>query len=38
MSTHEDRMSAYFRYKYKKFGMSTGRINFMEEARAGMNG
>ncbi|CAI1776699.1 recombination protein F [Serratia liquefaciens] len=33
MSTHEDRMSAYFRYKYKKFGMSAGRINFMEEAR-----
>ncbi|CAI9404869.1 AAA family ATPase [Lelliottia sp. T2.26D-8] len=38
MSTHEDRMSAYFRYKYKKFGMSAGRINFMEEARAGING
>ena len=34
MSTHEDRMSAYFRYKYKKFGMSAGRINFMEEARS----
>ncbi len=33
MSTHEDRMSAYFRYKYKKFGMSAGRINFMEQAR-----
>jgi len=38
MSTHEDRMSAYFRYKYKKFGMSAGRINFMEEARSGING
>lgn len=38
MSTHEDRMSAYFRYKYKKFGMSAGRINFMEEARLGING
>lgn len=34
MSTHEDRMSAYFRYKYKKFGLSAGRINFMEEARS----
>ncbi|QPF26521.1 AAA family ATPase [Klebsiella sp. BDA134-6] len=33
MSTHEDRMSAYFRYKYKKFGMSAARINFMEQAR-----
>ncbi|EKN4209743.1 AAA family ATPase [Yersinia ruckeri] len=33
MSTHEDRMSAYFRYKYKKFGMSASRINFMEQAR-----
>lgn len=32
MSTHEDRMSAYFRYKYKKYGMSASRINFMEEA------
>lgn len=32
MSTHEDRMSAYFRYKYRKFGMSAGRINFMEVA------
>ncbi|WP_152977088.1 hypothetical protein [Franconibacter pulveris] len=38
MSTHEDRMSAYFRYKYKKFGMAAGRINFMEEARSDMNG
>lgn len=34
MSTHEDRMSAYFRYKYKKFGMPAGRINFMEQARS----
>jgi DNA repair exonuclease SbcCD ATPase subunit len=34
MSTHEDRMSAYFRYKYKKFGMPACRINFMEEARS----
>lgn len=33
MSTHEDRMSAYFRYKYKKFGMPAGRINFMEASR-----
>lgn len=33
ISTHEDRMSAYFRYKYKKFGMPVGRINFMEQAR-----
>lgn len=33
VSTHEDRMSAYFRYKYKKFGMPAGRINFMEQAR-----
>lgn len=37
MSTHEDRMSAYFRYKYKKFGMSAGRINFMEAARSGID-
>ncbi len=37
MSTHEDRMSAYFRYKYKKFGMSAGRINFMETARTGID-
>jgi DNA repair exonuclease SbcCD ATPase subunit len=34
MSTHEDRMPAYFRYKYKKFGMPACRINFMEEARS----
>ncbi|MGO2334072.1 AAA family ATPase [Providencia sp.] len=33
MSTHEDRMSAYFRYKYKKFGMYASRINFMEQSR-----
>lgn len=33
ISTHEDRMSAYFRYKYKKFGMPVGRINFMEQDR-----
>lgn len=33
MSTHEDRMSAYFRYKYKKFGMPADRINFMDIAR-----
>lgn len=38
MSTHEERMSAYFRYKYKKFGMSAGRINFMEEARSAFEG
>ncbi|HEI8863328.1 TPA: AAA family ATPase [Morganella morganii] len=38
MSTHEDRMSAYFRYKYKKFGMSAGRINFMEQARLVIDG
>ncbi|WP_114195215.1 AAA family ATPase [Edaphovirga cremea] len=37
MSTHEDRMSAYFRYKYKKFGMSAGRINFMEAACSGID-
>lgn len=37
MSTHEERMSAYFRYKYKKFGMSAGRINFMEEARTAID-
>ncbi|WP_350238076.1 AAA family ATPase [Pectobacterium colocasium] len=37
MSTHEDRMSAYFRYKYKKFGLSAGRINFMEEARSAID-
>lgn len=36
ISTHEERMSAYFRYKYKKFGIPTGRINFMEQARAAM--
>ncbi|OEC54245.1 MULTISPECIES: AAA family ATPase [unclassified Aeromonas] len=37
MSTHEDRISAYFRYKYKKFGMSSGRINFMEHARSSID-
>ncbi|HAW3340205.1 TPA: purine NTPase [Escherichia coli] len=37
ISTHEDRMSAYFRYKYKKFGMPAGRINFMEAARSGID-
>lgn len=34
IATHEDRMSAYFRYKYKKFGIPVGRINFMDESRA----
>lgn len=38
ISTHEDRISAYFRYKYKKFGMSAGRINFMEETRSAIEG
>lgn len=33
ISTHEDNMSAYFRYKYKKFGLPVARINFMEQAR-----
>ncbi|MFD1009437.1 AAA family ATPase [Oceanisphaera ostreae] len=37
ISTHEDHMSAYFRYKYKKFGMPVGRINFMEQARAAID-
>lgn len=37
MSTHEDRMSAYFRYKYKKFGMSADRINFMEQASSAID-
>ncbi|MFV8447031.1 AAA family ATPase, partial [Vibrio owensii] len=30
LSTHEDRVSAYFRYKYKKFGFEPSRINFMD--------
>ncbi|MDH2295170.1 AAA family ATPase [Cobetia sp. 1AS1] len=30
ISTHEDRMSAYFRYKYMKYSLPAGRINFME--------
>ncbi len=34
VSTHEDRISAYFRYKYKKFGLPVARINFMEKSRA----
>ena len=34
ISTHEENMSAYFRYKYKKFGLPVARINFMEQARA----
>lgn len=34
IATHEDRMSAYFRYKYKKFGIPVGRINFMDKSRA----
>ena len=33
MSTHEERMSAYFRYKYLKFNMVGKRINFMEQSR-----
>lgn len=33
ISTHEDRMSTYFRYKFEKFGFTHSRVNFMEEAK-----
>ena len=31
MSTHEEMMSAYMRYKFDKFGLKTERINFKEK-------
>ena len=31
ISTHEPMMSAYMRYKFKKFGLNTQRINFKEK-------
>ena len=31
MSTHEEMMSAYMRYKFNKFGLRTERINFKEK-------
>jgi len=31
ISTHESMMSAYMRYKFKKFGLNTQRINFKEK-------
>ena len=31
MSTHEEMMSAYMRYKFDKFGLSTKQINFKEK-------
>ncbi|HHX8475089.1 purine NTPase [Vibrio sp. VGrn 2] len=34
ISTHEDRMSTYFRYKFEKFGFTHSRVNFMEESKA----
>lgn len=30
LSTHEDKMSAYMRYKFEKFGLKTGRLSFRE--------
>jgi|GEM_PF-1603609 len=33
ISTHEDHISAYFRYKFLKAGLERGRINFMQQAR-----
>jgi DNA repair exonuclease SbcCD ATPase subunit len=27
ISTHEDKMSAYMRYKFEKFGLKTKRVN-----------
>lgn len=31
LSTHEDKMSAYMRYKFEKFGLKTQRVNFKEK-------
>jgi len=31
MSTHEDMMSTYLRYKFEKFGLKTMRVNFKEK-------
>ena len=31
ISTHESMMSAYMRYKFKKFGLHTQRVNFKEK-------
>jgi len=31
MSTHEDEMSSYIRYKFEKYGLKTKRINFREQ-------
>jgi DNA repair protein SbcC/Rad50 len=31
ISTHEDKMSAYMRYKFEKFGLKTQRMNFKEK-------
>ena len=34
ISTHEDMMSAYMRYKFKKFGLGAQRLNFKESQLA----
>lgn len=31
MSTHEQMMSAYMRYKFEKFGLQTAQINFKQK-------